>query len=128
MAFRSGTWTSSWRPSGPAGGDPVCDHRTLVSVEEAATKLDAQLRDLVTRARAQGGAAEHPVSVLVRGEAQFTPEQLEDLSGCGIRIRKVFSDVLTADAPVGSLTAVAERPYVVAIASSGPLFPEGETA
>ena len=90
-------------------------------------KFDAPLRSLLARLgeeRGGRGGRDTVVDVLVRGRADFTPEQVGELARHGAEVRTVAGDVLSAGVPLAALDELAGRDYVVSVALAAALFPE----
>jgi hypothetical protein len=73
-------------------------------------------------------SSDERVSLLLRGAAAFTADQLEILRRDGAQIRTTAGDVVSADVPVRAVRAVTDHDFVVKAELSQPLFYEKPTA
>jgi hypothetical protein len=88
-------------------------------------KLDARARRLLAGLESSPAQT---VSLLLRGKAAFTENQLEILRRDGAQIRTTAGDVVSADVPVKAVRAVTDHEFVVKAELSQPLFYEKPTA
>ena len=88
-------------------------------------KLDSHAKYLLNKYEQSGEAdAESPLSIMLRGETEFTPEQLQELQSVGAQVRSVSGDVLTAEVSLEHLSGLSDLDFVVSVAVSQPLFYE----
>jgi hypothetical protein len=88
-------------------------------------KLGPQARRLLSNLES---ASHETVSLLLRGSAPFTADQLETLRRDGAQIRTTAGDVVSADVPLTAVRAVTDHEFVVNAELSQPLFYEKPTA
>jgi hypothetical protein len=88
-------------------------------------KLGPQARRLLSNLES---SSTQTVSLLLRGAAAFTDEQLETLRRDGAQIRTTAGDVVSADVPLKAVRAVTDHEFVVNAELSQPLFYEKPTA
>jgi hypothetical protein len=84
-------------------------------------KLGPQARRLLSNLES---SSDETVSLLLRGTAPFTENELEILRRDGARIRTTAGDVVSADVPVKALRAVTDHEFVVNAEVSQPLYYE----
>jgi hypothetical protein len=88
-------------------------------------KFDARARRLLAGLES---SPTQTVSLLLRGAAAFTADQLDTLRRDGAQIRTTAGDVVSADVPVKALRAVTDHEFVVNAELSEPLFYEKPAA
>jgi hypothetical protein len=88
-------------------------------------KLDARARRLLAGLES---SPTQTVSLLLRGAAAFTADQLETLRRDGAQIRTTAGDVVSADVPLKAVRAVTDHEFVVNAELSQPLFYEKPAA
>jgi hypothetical protein len=88
-------------------------------------KLGPQARRLLSGLES---ASDETVSLLLRGAAPFTENQLDTLRRDGARIRTTAGDVVSADVPLKAVRAVTDHDFIVNAELSQPLFYEKPTA
>ena len=88
-------------------------------------KLGPQARRLLSGLES---SSDETVSLLLRGTAPFTENELEILRRDGAQIRTTAGDVVSADVPVKAVRAVTDHEFVVNAELSQPLFYEKPAA
>ena len=66
----------------------------------------------------------HRVSMLLRGVAPFSPEQVDELQSDGVTVRTRAGVVMTVDVPLDAVERVLAHDFIRSSELSGALYPE----
>jgi hypothetical protein len=108
-------------PISHESGNPQSPDATIAGDRVVTQKLGPQARRLLSNLES---SSDETVSLLLRGTAPFTENELEILRRDGARIRTTAGDVVSADVPVKALRAVTDHEFVVNAEVSQPLYYE----
>ena len=88
----------------------------------ANSKLGAPSRQKLQQLRAAGSPGR--VSMFLRGDRPFSPEQVDVLKNDGATIRTRAGLVMTVDLPLDAVERVLDHDFIVASELSSPLYDE----